>query len=89
VLSELGCRNVVLCGAERVEKSFFTSKVLEPDQVCVVRPLGVPERLCSLPFICTFHSIPVQATFMSALFACAQCEYVESAGAGCHPGAHQ
>ncbi|KAF5832985.1 hypothetical protein DUNSADRAFT_10941 [Dunaliella salina] len=33
VLAELGLGKVVLCGAERVEKSFFTSKVLSPHVV--------------------------------------------------------
>lgn len=33
MLAELGVGTVVLCGAERVEKSFWTSKVLEPIKV--------------------------------------------------------
>jgi len=33
MLAELGVGTVILCGAERVEKSFFTSKVLAPEKV--------------------------------------------------------
>jgi hypothetical protein len=33
ILAELGVGTIYLTGAERVEKSYYTSKVLEPEKV--------------------------------------------------------